>query len=95
MRQRVGHGLGFGDQRPIKCGHSACVLNEEEERNHCWAGSPVRFIVRLATGGPTDIGARAIAPFLGELMKRTALVENKPGATGIIGTDLVPRRAHR
>jgi len=56
-------------------------------------GPPVRLIVPFATGGPTDIGARVIAPFLGELMKRTVLVENKPGATGIIGTELVARAA--
>jgi tripartite-type tricarboxylate transporter receptor subunit TctC len=49
--------------------------------------------VPFATGGPTDIGARVIAPYLGELMKRTIVVDNRPGATGIIGTELVARAA--
>ena len=53
--------------------------------------SPVRLIVPFATGGPTDIGARIIAPYLTDLMKRPVIVENKPGATGVIGTELVAR----
>lgn len=57
------------------------------------AGPPVRLIVPFATGGPTDIGARVIAPYLTELMKRTVIVENKPGGTGVIGTELVARAA--
>ena len=54
---------------------------------------PVRLIVPFATGGPTDIGARIIAPYLTEQTKRTVIVENKPGATGAIGTELVARAA--
>ena len=54
---------------------------------------PVRLVVPFATGGPTDIGARIIAPYLTELMKRPVIVENKPGATGAIGTELVARAA--
>jgi tripartite-type tricarboxylate transporter receptor subunit TctC len=56
-------------------------------------GAPVRLIVPFATGGPTDIGARIVAPYLGELTKRPVIVENKPGATGVIGTELVARAA--
>jgi tripartite-type tricarboxylate transporter receptor subunit TctC len=54
---------------------------------------PVRIIVPFATGGPTDIAARVLAPFLTDFMKRTVIVENKPGATGVIGTELVARAA--
>ena len=54
---------------------------------------PVRLIVPFATGGPTDIGARIVAPYLTELIKRTVIVENRPGATGAIGTELVARAA--
>ena len=52
---------------------------------------PLRIIVPFATGGPTDIGARVIAPFLADLTKRSVLVDNKPGATGAIATELVAR----
>ena len=54
---------------------------------------PVRLVVPFATGGPTDIGARIIAPYLTQRMKRPVIVENKPGATGGIGTELVARAA--
>ena len=52
---------------------------------------PIRIIVPFASGGPTDIAARVMAPFLTDFMKRTVIVENKPGATGVIGTELVAR----
>ena len=54
---------------------------------------PIRIIVPFATGGPTDIAARVMAPFLTDFLKRTVVVENKPGATGVIGTELVARAA--
>ena len=61
-----------------------------------WAqkGGVVRLIVPFATGGPTDIAARVIAPYLGERTARPWVVENKVGATGAIGTELVAH-AHR
>ena len=52
---------------------------------------PVQLIVPFAAGGATDSVARVIAPYLTDLMKRPVIVENKPGATGIIGTQLVAR----
>lgn len=54
---------------------------------------PVRLIVPFATGGPSDIGARVVAPYLTELLKRPVIVENKPGATGAIGIKQVARAA--
>ena len=61
-----------------------------------WAqkGGVVRLIVPFATGGPTDIAARVVAPYLGERTGRPWVVENKVGATGAIGTELVAH-AHR
>ncbi|NBS56186.1 MAG: tripartite tricarboxylate transporter substrate binding protein [Betaproteobacteria bacterium] len=60
-----------------------------------WAqkGGVVRLIVPFATGGPTDIAARVVAPYLGERTGRPWVVENKVGATGAIGTELVARAA--
>lgn len=54
---------------------------------------PVSLIVPFSTGGATDSVARVIAPRLTDLMKRPVIVENKPGATGVIGTQLVARAA--
>jgi len=54
---------------------------------------PIRLIVPFAAGGPTDIAARVIAPFLGQAYKRPFIVENKLGATGAIGTEHVAKSA--
>ena len=57
------------------------------------ATRPVSLIVPFSTGGATDSVARVIAPRLTDVIKRPVIVENKPGATGVIGTQLVARAA--
>lgn len=52
---------------------------------------PVRLIVPFPPGGNIDITARAIAPGLTELLGQTIVVDNRGGAGGIIGTDLVAK----
>ena len=50
---------------------------------------PIRMIIAFAAGGPTDIVGRMLAPRLSELLGQQVVVENKPGATGNIGTAMV------
>ena len=52
---------------------------------------PLRFIVPFPPGGSSDLIARAIAPRLAERMGQPVLVENRPGAGGMIGVDLVAK----
>ncbi|MDT7953225.1 MAG: tripartite tricarboxylate transporter substrate binding protein [Acetobacteraceae bacterium] len=52
---------------------------------------PIRIIVAFAPGGPVDSVARVIAGPLGEALKRPVLVDNKPGANGVIGAQDVLR----
>ncbi len=47
---------------------------------------PVRLIVGFGAGGPTDIPARFIADKLGTILKQRVVVENKPGAAGMLAT---------
>jgi len=46
----------------------------------------VKLIVPYAAAGATDVASRIVADRLGAVMKRTVYVENRPGATGNIGT---------
>ena len=53
----------------------------------------VTLVVPFTTGTGIDILARAIAPHLSERWKQPVVVDNKPGASGNIGTDLVAKAA--
>jgi tripartite-type tricarboxylate transporter receptor subunit TctC len=52
---------------------------------------PVRLVVALAAGGPADTAARAFAPFLAQVLGQNVLIENRPGASAIVGTESVTR----
>ncbi|MDB5772716.1 MAG: hypothetical protein V7606_3798 [Burkholderiales bacterium] len=52
---------------------------------------PVRLVVPFAAGSPTDALARVLSRALGIRLKQSIVVDNKPGATGIIGTDHVAK----
>mgnify|MGYP003343178796 CR=1 FL=1 len=53
----------------------------------------VRSVVPFTAGGGTDIAARVLAQKLTERTSQTFLVDNRPGASGIIGTELVAKSA--
>ncbi|MDB5760149.1 MAG: tripartite tricarboxylate transporter substrate binding protein [Burkholderia sp.] len=53
----------------------------------------VRLVVPYSAGGGTDIIARHVAERLRARLHRTIVVENKPGANGVIGTDMVAKSA--
>lgn len=56
-----------------------------------WPTKPLEIVVPFAAGGGTDILARLVAPGLGSALGQQVIVVNKPGASSIIGTDLVAK----
>ena len=58
-----------------------------------FTGKTIRIIVPFAPGGTSDILARALANKLGEGLGASVVVDNKPGANGILGSDLVAKSA--
>jgi tripartite-type tricarboxylate transporter receptor subunit TctC len=54
---------------------------------------PIRLIVPIGAGGGTDILARHVAQKLGERLRQAAIVENRPGAGSLIGTEYVAKAA--
>ena len=58
-----------------------------------WPSKPIRIVVPYPAGGTTDQLARAIAQPLQETLGQPIIVENKAGAGGTLGTDLVAKSA--
>lgn len=56
-------------------------------------GQTLRLVVPYAAGGGGDALARALGPKLADALKQSVIIDNKPGASGIIGTDLVIKAA--
>lgn len=56
-----------------------------------WPASPVRFVIPFPAGGAGDVVPRLIAQHLGPKWGQPVVVENRPGADGIIGVDVVAK----
>jgi tripartite-type tricarboxylate transporter receptor subunit TctC len=64
---------------------ASCVLAQ------AYPNKPVRLIVGFAPGGNVDIPARIVATKLGEIWATSVLVDNRPGAGGNIGAEIVAK----
>ena len=60
-------------------------------RSHSIPVRPIRIVVAFAPGGASDVLARQLAERLTEAFGQTVVVDNRPSAGGIIGTDLVAK----
>jgi tripartite-type tricarboxylate transporter receptor subunit TctC len=56
-----------------------------------WPAKPVKIVVPFAPGGTTDILARAVAPELSRVFGQPFIVENRAGAGGNLGADVVAK----
>lgn len=54
---------------------------------------PIKVIIPFPPGGPTDVLGRIVAQKLGERLGQNVVIDNKPGASGMIGADMVAKSA--
>ncbi|MBT2304113.1 tripartite tricarboxylate transporter substrate binding protein [Variovorax paradoxus] len=73
----------------LACAATLAVLPAIAQSN--WPDKPVRLVVPYAPGGTTDYAARQIAQKLTEQTGKSFYVENKAGASGTIGSDMVAK----
>jgi len=68
-----------------------CLLALAVGAAHAFPTKPVKIIVAFPPGGGTDIVARLLAPRLTDLWGQAVVVENRAGASGVIGTEAAAR----
>ena len=69
------------------------VLSLSKDSGQAYPTRPIRFIVPFQPGAGTDITARTVAGKMSELLGQQVVVDNRPGASGNIGLELVARAA--
>jgi tripartite-type tricarboxylate transporter receptor subunit TctC len=67
------------------------LASTADAQSQTYPSKPVRVIVPLAAGGPTDVLARTISQNLGETWGQVMLIDNRPGANTNIGTAAVAK----
>jgi len=71
----------------------ACAFAQPAAAQTDWPSKPVRIIANFPPGGGVDILARMLAPKLQETLGQPFVVENRPGANGNLGGELVAKAA--
>ena len=87
----------MGSCRTIACLRAlgALVLASMISTAHAqsWPAKPVRLIVPHAPGGVTDVVARMVAQPLSEALGQAIVIDNRPGASGLLGTEVAAKMA--
>jgi tripartite-type tricarboxylate transporter receptor subunit TctC len=64
---------------------SFCIGFAQANPDSDWPKKPIKVVLSFPAGGSTDVFARAIMVPLGEALGQAIVIENKPGAGGMIG----------
>jgi tripartite-type tricarboxylate transporter receptor subunit TctC len=72
---------------------SHAVAQSDLKSAASYPSRPIRFVVPFAAGGPSDVGARTLAQKMSQTWRQTVVVDNRIGASGMIGADIVAKSA--
>ena len=78
-------------RRSLLLAASAAAIAPAWGQSGAYPNKPIRLVVPFPAGGATDIFARAVSQKLGERLATSIVVDNKPGAGGAIGSDIVAK----
>ena len=77
----------------LAAGAASLIAPWANAQSQAWpTRGPIRLICQFPPGGLVDTVARLIAPHLQQALSQTVLVENRPGAGGLVGTDFAARQ---
>ncbi len=77
----------------IVCTAALLTLTQGQALAQAYPTKPVKIVVPFGPGGFTDVVARILGVKLGESLGQSVVIENKPGAGSMIGTDQVAKSA--
>jgi tripartite-type tricarboxylate transporter receptor subunit TctC len=70
---------------------SSLVAGPQLAQAQAFPSKPIRLVVPFPPGGPTDIVARPLAQMLGDALNQQVIIDNRGGAGGSIGADIVAK----
>lgn len=70
---------------------AAAAMPAIAEAQTGWPSKPIRWIVNFPPAGAADILSRALADYFGSKLGQLIVVENKPGAGGLVGADILAK----
>lgn len=90
---RIRRGLARGALAVLAAATVTAVPSIAGAQEAGWPSRPIKLVVTYAPGGPVDAAARLFAPLLSQRLGQQVIVENRPGAGGVIGSDQVAKAA--
>jgi len=70
---------------------AAITLGSASVQAQTYPTQPIRLVVPFAAGGLIDVAARLVAPYLEKSLGQPVIIDNRPAAAGMVGTDAVAK----